>query len=338
MICARGKGKPRILKLTLRCGARKRVWAPLVLHWRRRATIRAIRSDRGSSCLQQLFLTQNHFHFVTLTNSSERRYSQFAIFPTATIYRERLVFDRRSTNTTVHGMSNERRAHRPSSPVDFVPVSMFRERIVFDRKQTNVTVHRVSKPQRAQRRSLSNYVFGRALPGLIVERSESLTRFQSVYLSRPVQRHQRRSSVRDVTRVDTRREELTQIFKTHSRTRDYQTRIFTLRTPASFLPAGSSQKKSTRILVDTSEELVWRRKASVINNEIGDGKTITPTLREQVRTAVNETPAQTVSPSLNRPTPLRITQLDPALVDRLTDDVIRRVEQRARIERQRRGL
>ena len=36
--------------------------------------------------------------------------------------------------------------------------------------------------------------------------------------------------------------------------------------------------------------------------------------------------------------PVRATSLDPALVDRLADDVIRRVERRARIERERRGL
>jgi hypothetical protein len=33
-----------------------------------------------------------------------------------------------------------------------------------------------------------------------------------------------------------------------------------------------------------------------------------------------------------------ITALDPALLDRLTDDVIRRVERRVRIERERRGV
>jgi hypothetical protein len=33
-----------------------------------------------------------------------------------------------------------------------------------------------------------------------------------------------------------------------------------------------------------------------------------------------------------------MTDLDPRLVDRLTDDVIRRLERRVRIERERRGL
>lgn len=36
--------------------------------------------------------------------------------------------------------------------------------------------------------------------------------------------------------------------------------------------------------------------------------------------------------------PLRATVLDPALADRLVDDVVRRVEKRLRIERERRGL
>jgi hypothetical protein len=35
---------------------------------------------------------------------------------------------------------------------------------------------------------------------------------------------------------------------------------------------------------------------------------------------------------------VRLASLDPALVDRLADDVIRRVERRLRIERERRGI
>jgi hypothetical protein len=39
-----------------------------------------------------------------------------------------------------------------------------------------------------------------------------------------------------------------------------------------------------------------------------------------------------------RTTPLQFGDLDASLLDRLTDDVIRRVERRVRIERERRGL
>jgi hypothetical protein len=45
-----------------------------------------------------------------------------------------------------------------------------------------------------------------------------------------------------------------------------------------------------------------------------------------------------VAPAIERAAAPQVAKLDPGLLDRLTDDVIRRVEQRMRIERQRRGL
>jgi hypothetical protein len=38
------------------------------------------------------------------------------------------------------------------------------------------------------------------------------------------------------------------------------------------------------------------------------------------------------------PSPVQMRELDPRVIDRLADDVIRRVERRARIERERRGV
>jgi hypothetical protein len=38
------------------------------------------------------------------------------------------------------------------------------------------------------------------------------------------------------------------------------------------------------------------------------------------------------------PAPLKLSDIDPRLLDRLTDNVIRRVERHVRIERERRGL
>jgi len=48
--------------------------------------------------------------------------------------------------------------------------------------------------------------------------------------------------------------------------------------------------------------------------------------------------APAVLPTLDRAAALNLSKPDPGLLDRLTDNVIRRVEQRIRIERQRRGL
>ena len=74
-------------------------------------------------------------------------------------------------------------------------------------------------------------------------------------------------------------------------------------------------------------ELVWRsapRPASEV--AIGTG------LSDARSAAMREEPAHASRPAL------QLKDLDGALLDRLTDDVIRRVERRARIERERRGL
>jgi len=42
--------------------------------------------------------------------------------------------------------------------------------------------------------------------------------------------------------------------------------------------------------------------------------------------------------ALNAPSPAQLRDLDPRLIDTLAEDVIRRVERRARIERERRGV
>jgi hypothetical protein len=46
----------------------------------------------------------------------------------------------------------------------------------------------------------------------------------------------------------------------------------------------------------------------------------------------------TVEARKDRPAVPSVTSADPRLLDRLTDEVIRRVERRIRIERERRGL
>ncbi len=355
MICARGKGKAKTLRLAARDAARrftlrgeaKSRWLPLVLRWRqRRTTGNDRRYDRKSSRIQQLF-SHNHFHFVTHASGFDRQSSLSTIFNSATVYRERVTFERGWTNrTSVYRSTGDRSARRsPGSPA-FAPLSMHRERTTLNRTQTNViSAGPVSEPRHTERRSAINYPLGRALPGLIVHRSESLTRFRSVNpLTHRIRRDPRRSpALQDspATRA-ARREELTRVSTIHRHTREYQTLPLSLRAPAAEPPAsrGPLHHKSTRIFVDSPEELVWRRPQPSIasNNTDVQSNTSPAVLRQASNAAVEETLGQTVSPSINRAAPPAITKLDPAFVDRLTDDVIRRVEQRARIERQRRGL
>jgi len=82
---------------------------------------------------------------------------------------------------------------------------------------------------------------------------------------------------------------------------------------------------SQRVPLDRPPELMWRsapRPAAEI---------VAETPRADSRSA----PAHPMAPQRAA---VQLKDFDGALLDRLTDDVIRRVERRARIERERRGL
>ena len=74
----------------------------------------------------------------------------------------------------------------------------------------------------------------------------------------------------------------------------------------------------------------------VADESQGSPATATSVQRQSVRSVPFQ--ESTVAVVHANPTVSHITKLDPALVDRLAEDVIRRMEQRVRIERQRRGL
>jgi hypothetical protein len=88
-------------------------------------------------------------------------------------------------------------------------------------------------------------------------------------------------------------------------------------------------------------ELAWRRAAPTATPAAGDGADSDAPNAAQ-RAAARSFPTRETAPEppapASRPAPRRLTELDPALVDRLADDVIRRIEKRARIERDRRGF
>jgi hypothetical protein len=83
-------------------------------------------------------------------------------------------------------------------------------------------------------------------------------------------------------------------------------------------------------------ELVWRRETPSSPVDAAAGPTIRsvadPHDSPNERRDPQPTPQEPAAPLL------RASQLDPFFVERLTDDVIHRVERRARIERERRGL
>jgi hypothetical protein len=92
--------------------------------------------------------------------------------------------------------------------------------------------------------------------------------------------------------------------------------------------------------LDRPEEFVWRRVAHPPRevDEIASRQEFSDSYEPSSLRSFESQEAVHVSPSVEQPAVQQIANLDPRVLDRLTDDVIRRVEQRIRIERERRGL
>jgi hypothetical protein len=135
--------------------------------------------------------------------------------------------------------------------------------------------------------------------------------------------------------------EQTSPFQRQSRSWQHWLQIFHTRSlTADPVPDRSQPKRASRIQIDRPEELVWRR---VIRptTEVAEAEhrpeVAASVQRSALRSFESQEPAK-ISAPIERLTAAQIVSLDPSFVDRLTDDVIRRVEKRAQIERQRRGL
>lgn len=89
------------------------------------------------------------------------------------------------------------------------------------------------------------------------------------------------------------------------------------------------------------DELVWRRVTDtrVVDEErVHSRRTVDQQIETSQQKAMPATGRAFSSPSGPSPAGFTVTNLDPAMVDRLTNDIIRQVEKRARIERERRGI
>lgn len=90
-----------------------------------------------------------------------------------------------------------------------------------------------------------------------------------------------------------------------------------------------------------TEELVWRRvskSTTEITERVRHLESFVSSDGPSSRPVANEQTAVEVARAIETVRAMPVTKLDPALMDRLANDVIRRVEQRVRIERERRGL
>ena len=138
------------------------------------------------------------------------------------------------------------------------------------------------------------------------------------------------------------RERQTQFLQTRSQIWQHWHQVFFLRQPKSSDPVSyrASGKKTLQFQYERPEELVWRPVLRTPLNSDGEkrGLDLSKSIsRTQVRSQPVNEPVG-VAPLLERAAATQVTKLDPGVLDRLTDEVIRRVDQRMRIERQRRGI
>jgi hypothetical protein len=105
-------------------------------------------------------------------------------------------------------------------------------------------------------------------------------------------------------------------------------------------PALRASVRPPAVVMDRAPELVWRARAkstmSAVTEPACEGVTPSPIAAARIASFCPTSPA--VASQTRESANARPVALDPAVVDRIADDVIRRVERRARIERERRGL
>lgn len=288
-------------------------WRPLVLQWRRRDRRRQenLLTARAAAATPIFLFPQIHFHYAThLSNRSPHSRSSNSS-PAAAGPGTRIVLVHRWTT----GRAAELRQQpghdaRPLSPSHVHERAHQSSRTKIDGGLTNA-------------------------PG----RSHSLD-FRPIappVARRPFALHF--GNAPKVAHAKDKTQERAHPFQTHSRIWQPSLQIF--RAPGN--PHRSPERpvrKAVRFKFDVTEELVWRR-AQRPSTEVVDLEHQQAAFDSFDRPAARSSQSQeAVNSSLSpeRAAVMQITKLDPGLLDRLTDDVIRRVEQRVRIERQRRGL
>ena len=137
------------------------------------------------------------------------------------------------------------------------------------------------------------------------------------------------------------RPEQTTPFLTQLRIWQHWLQIFHSRSLTTDPVADRSQpQKPSRMQFDLAEEFVWHRVLlpTMQAAQAERGQEISDSVQRLALRTFQSQEATPKSAAIEQSTVAQIIKLDPSFLDRLTDDVIRRVEKRAQIERQRRGL
>jgi hypothetical protein len=289
---------------------RRSFWRPISLRWQRRRRHQVnLSAARSASRAPVVLFPQFHFHYTTHRN--EQTHHDRVPGPAAAT---RLAATR--AVLVSHWSTLHARALSPQ------PHPAHRAWLSFDAHQNS-------------RRNIDAGLIG-TLGSAKMAGSHSITP-SALNRLRPRQLEQTAEPVRP----GRWRKEQTPPFLTQSRSWQHRLQVFHSRSLiADPAPDRSQPNKASRIQVDRPEELVWRR---VIRptTEVAEAERRQEVSDSVPRPALRTFQSQEATPKsapIEQSTAAQIIKLDPSFLDRLTDDVIRRVEKRAQIERQRRGL
>ncbi len=292
--------------------AREISWRPIVLRWRKRGKhLRNGIIRRAATSTKFLFLPQSHFHFANYqihrssTNISPESVSSTRVFDTRIIREQPRAKGEDSIRTS--SVLLDYRSQRSSG----------------DLNPSTRTPRDLQTPHWSNSKST---------------RSDA-TQFQ---LPRPSRFLFSRPAITDLRPFSTKAE-VTPTLSTPSRVQRYWRLPDGARSRTHENSRREDRAQTTRSAPQLyrTEELVWRhvsKTTTEINDRVRHLETIEPSERPSVRSASNQQTAVDVARMMEQVAATPITKLHPALIDRLANDVIRRVEQRVRIERERRGL
>ena len=287
-------------------------WCPVVLRWRRKSKGRKeVSTERRAPAVNVRWFPQFHLHFATYLSNSAPPDRTAALVPDAGNQHARVVLDHHWISVRAANVSPT----QPRSPQPTRGTSAKRGSFS-PLRAADSDAARVSWRPTAQ----------------------LMTSF-TVLPQRPLGSLRMRSAVRP----NAQRDERTRPFKTHAPIQHHWLQLWSMRPSrvGNDVSLPTPQRKPSHSHFDRIEELVWRRvtrTATDVAARARDSEFSDSYVRTPVRSLSGEEPASNLSPRVERASPQQLLQLDPAALDRLTDDVIRRMEKRMRIERQRRGL
>jgi hypothetical protein len=331
-------------------------WCPVSLFWRRqRKGPKGVRASRVTLVAGAVWLPQFHLHFVTRVHKHPWRGVLHGSLSVAAMYQGRVVMDYQ--RTIVQSSMVAAQPHRDQRPVH-----------VFSLRQA----HRGSGP--SVQSAVSYTTSARrpvALPttAWVTDRAQRLVRVfsrpnapsdsvTSVQAMLSLAGRARRPIVLPITTWAADRADYPNLGQTHlgvcpgtgAPAQTLQTPRASKREPLAFRPRSkairnpvppSSQASSTPQSYLHAQELVWRRAGPPAARNAGNEWQLDPhqiARQPHSRSLPGQEVASGPDHRFGRTPVAPALKLDAALMDRLADDVIRRMERRERIERARRGL